>query len=52
MYYYSAGVEVKERIRKRATTTRYLPRSLGDIDLSQGSLRSRLGYLLRRFTRL
>lgn len=52
MYYYSAGLEVKERLRKRATTTRYLPIASGDIDLSKGSLRARLGYLLRRFMRL
>lgn len=52
MYYYSAGLEVKERLRKRATTTRYLPIGPGDIDLGKGSLRARLGYLLRRFTRL
>ena len=52
MYYYSAGLEVKERLRRRATTTRYVPVSRGDIDLSRGSLRARLGYLLRRFTRL
>lgn len=52
MYYYSAGVEVKERIRNRATTTRYLPMAPGDIDLGAGSLRARIGYLLRRFTRL
>lgn len=52
MYYYSAGLEVKERLRKRATTTRYMPLARGDIDLCQGSLRSRLGYLVRRFTRL
>ncbi len=52
MYYYSAGLEVKERRRKRATTTRYVPLAPGDIDLAQGSLRARLGYLVRRFTRL
>ena len=52
MYYYSAGIEVKERLRKRATTTRYLPIGRGDIDLSKGNFRARLGYLLRRFTRL
>lgn len=51
MYYYSAGLAVKERIRKRATTTRYLPLAKGDIDLSRGSFRARIGYLLRRFTR-
>ncbi len=52
MYYYSAGLEVKERLRQRATTTRYMPLGRGDIDLTAGSLRTRLGYLLRRFTRL
>lgn len=52
MYYYSAGIEVKERLRKRATTTRYLPLAPGDIDLGSGSLRARIGYLVRRFTRL
>ena len=52
MYYYSAGVPVTERTRRRATTTRYVPMATGDIDLRSGSLRSRLGYLLRRFTRL
>jgi Rps23 Pro-64 3,4-dihydroxylase Tpa1-like proline 4-hydroxylase len=52
MYYYSAGLDVKERLRQRATTTRYVPLGRGDIDLSRGSLRARVGYLLRRFTRL
>ena len=52
MYYYSSGLPVPERIRKRATTTRYVPLHAGDIDLRAGSLRSRLGYLVRRFTRL
>ena len=52
MYYYSAGLEVKERLRKRATTTRYLPIASKDIDLGNGSLRARFGYLMRRFTRL
>jgi Rps23 Pro-64 3,4-dihydroxylase Tpa1-like proline 4-hydroxylase len=52
MYYYSAGVPVLERLRKRATTTRYMPLGPGDIDLGRGSLRARLGYLMRRFTRL
>ena len=50
LYYYSAGLPVEERSRKRSTTTRYLPLGKGDINLSQGSLRSRIGYLLRRFT--
>ena len=52
MYYYSSGVPVAERLRKRTTTTRYVPMHPGDIDLRAGSLRSRIGYLLRRFTRL
>ena len=52
MYYYSSGLDVKERLRQRATTTRYVPLGRGDIDLSRGSLRARVGYLLRRFTRL
>lgn len=52
MYYYSSGLPVAERIRSQSTTTRYLPLEAGDIDLSAGSLRSRVGYLLRRFTRL
>lgn len=52
MYYYSSGLPVPERLRARATTTRYLPLERGDIDLRSGSLRARLGYLLRRFTRL
>lgn len=51
MYYYTAELDIAERRRGRATTTRYVPMRKGDIDLSQGSLRSRLGYLLRRFTR-
>ena len=51
MYYYSTGLPVPERIRRRATTTRFLPRGPGDIDLASGSWRARLGYLLRRFTR-
>ncbi|MEA3061598.1 MAG: hypothetical protein QOJ94_1379 [Sphingomonadales bacterium] len=52
MYYYSTGVEANDRLRRRATTTRYLPLGRGDISLGSGSLRSRLGYLVRRFTRL
>jgi Rps23 Pro-64 3,4-dihydroxylase Tpa1-like proline 4-hydroxylase len=52
LYYYTSGLKVRERMRRRATTTRYLPLEKGDIDLSQGSIRSRLGYLLRRFTRM
>jgi Rps23 Pro-64 3,4-dihydroxylase Tpa1-like proline 4-hydroxylase len=52
MYYYSTGIPVQERTRKQATTTRYVPLAKGDIDLRSGSLRSRLGYLVRRFTRL
>ena len=52
MYYYSVGLAVAERRRNRATTTRYVPLGRGDIDLGQGSLRARIGYLLRRFTRL
>lgn len=51
MYYYTAGLPIPERIRGKKTTTRYLPRHPGDIDLTRGSLRSRLGYLVRRFTR-
>ena len=50
MYYYTAGLPVQEKLRGHATTTRYLPRHQGDIDLSTGTLRARLGYLLRRFT--
>jgi len=52
MYYYSTGLDVPERWRRKATTTRYVP--LGDekIDLSRGSIRARIGYLMRRFTRL
>jgi Rps23 Pro-64 3,4-dihydroxylase Tpa1-like proline 4-hydroxylase len=50
MYYYTAGVAVKERWRRKATTTRYVPLESGDIDWKSGSLRSRLGYLVRRFT--
>jgi Rps23 Pro-64 3,4-dihydroxylase Tpa1-like proline 4-hydroxylase len=52
MYYYSAGLPVKERSRKKATTTRYLPLHAGDIDMRAGSLRARVGYLMRRFTRM
>jgi Rps23 Pro-64 3,4-dihydroxylase Tpa1-like proline 4-hydroxylase len=51
MYYYTAGLPIPERIRGRSTTTRYLPRHRGDIELSRGSFRSRLGYLVRRFIR-
>jgi Rps23 Pro-64 3,4-dihydroxylase Tpa1-like proline 4-hydroxylase len=51
MYYYSNGLDVKERLRRRATTTRFLPMHAGDIDLRSGTLRARVGYLLRRFTR-
>ena len=50
MYYYTTGANVPERTRSRTTTTRYVPRKGGDISLSSGTLRSRLGYLLRRFT--
>ncbi|MCW3797518.1 2OG-Fe(II) oxygenase [Sphingomonas sp. BN140010] len=52
MYYYSTGLEVSEKRRMRATTTRYIPLNKGDIDLTKGSIRARIGYLLRRFTRL
>lgn len=52
MYYYSTGLDVIERRRNRATTTRYVPITPGDINLSKGSVRSRIGYLIRRFTRL
>ena len=48
MYYYSTGLPVKERWRVRATTTRYVPMNKRDITLKHGSLRSRIGYLLRR----
>lgn len=51
MYYYTSGLNVAERFRSKATTTRYLPRHTGDIALTSGSLRSRLGYLFRRFSR-
>ena len=52
MYYYTAGLEVTQRLRNKATTTRYLPIDAAGIDLKQGTMRARLGYLLRRFTRL
>lgn len=52
MYYYSKGRPENERLRGRATTTRYLPRDRNDIDLRSGSLKARLGYLARRFLRL
>lgn len=52
MYYYSCGLKVKERLRRRAATTRYVPLGRGDIDLSAGSIRAKVGYLLRRFTRI
>lgn len=52
MYYYSRGRPEGERIRGRATTTRYLPRDRHDIDLRNGTLKARLGYLARRFFRL
>ncbi len=51
MYYYSAGVQADGRLRKKATTTRYLPLDAGDIDLRSGTMRARMGYLLRRFSR-
>lgn len=51
MYYYSSGLAVAERTRRRATTTRFLPMGESDISLREGSLRTRVGYLLRRFTR-
>lgn len=52
MYYYSKGRPQDERLRGRATTTRYLPRDRHDINLRDGSLKARLGYLARRFLRL
>lgn len=52
MYYYSKGRPDNERLRGRATTTRYLPRDRHDIDLSHGSIKARLGYLARRFLRM
>lgn len=52
MYYYSHGKPDAERIRGRATTTRYLPRDKQDISLRHGSLKARLGYLARRFLRI
>lgn len=52
MYYYSKGRPEDERLRGRATTTRYLPRDRGDISLRNGSLKARLGYLVRRFLRV
>lgn len=52
MYYYSKGRPDNERIRGRATTTRYLPRDPQDISLRHGSVKARLGYLARRFLRL
>jgi hypothetical protein len=52
MYYYSTGLDFSERKRARAITTRYVPLGKGDIDLSEGSLRAKAGYLIRRFTRL
>lgn len=52
MYYYSKGRPESERLRGRATTTRYLPRDRHDISLRNGSLRARLGYLARRFLRV
>lgn len=52
MYYYSHGKPESERIRGRATTTRYLPRDKQDISLKHGSLKARLGYLARRFLRI
>jgi len=51
MYYYSYGKPNLERIRGRKTTTRYLPRDKQDISLRNGSLKARLGYLVRRFLR-
>ena len=52
MYYYSHGKPDTERLRGRATTTRYLPRHKHDIGLGSGSLKARLGYLVRRFFRI
>lgn len=52
MYYYSHGKPGAERIRGRATTTRYLPRDSQDIRLTDGSLKARLGYMARRFFRI
>lgn len=52
MYYYSHGKPDAERIRGRATTTRYLPRDRHDISLQHGSWKARLGYLARRFLRI
>lgn len=52
MYYYSKGRPDNERFRGRATTTRYLPRDRHDIDLRNGSIKARVGYLARRFLRM
>ena len=52
MYYYSTGLAIDERRRGKSTTTRYVPLHAGDIDLAQGSLRAKLGYLVRRYTSL
>lgn len=52
MYYYSTGIPVDERTRGKSTTTRYVPLHAGDIDLANGSLRAKLGYLMRRYTSL
>lgn len=52
MYYYSTGLEVAERWRKKSTKTRHVPLHAGDIDLGQGGIKAKLGYLLRRFTPL
>jgi len=51
MYYYTANDQVRERWRNRSVTTRYVSMGRRDIDLSSGTLRARIGYLIRRFSR-
>ena len=52
LYYYSRGEAVEQNLRGRAVTTRYLPRDKGDIKLKGGSIRTGLGYMIRRFLRV
>ncbi len=51
LYYYGVDKPSAEKWRLNTSTTRYLPRTSGDIVWTRGSWRAALGYLVRRFTR-
>ncbi len=49
-YYYTKKRSLNETIRFRSSNTRYIPFFKDDIDTSNISLKSKIGYFLRRFT--